>query len=279
MLVTLQRILLSLTALALLHSQLRAEDALFLETVAFGGAVTRTWTTPKKQRTEVTADPGSDFAKMMSDIGADAPQIRIVRLDLGVAWNLNPADQTYTEEPLTLPHEPLPAPDSGEPPPEEPPPAQAPPVQLKEAPNPRTFAGHSAIGLELWADDKRLGTLWVAPLQGPLAQAQTLLETFHQNEIETRFKDWPAKDRALFQGEPDLLAATPVAGTFWGGAAVQFEKLRRNFVLALQAGQEEPGIPPDTLLMQVRDLKLAPPPPDAFTLPEGYKKTLSESGH
>lgn len=256
-----------------------ASDMLVIESLAYGGAVTRIWTTSDKQRNEVTAEPGSDFAKMMADLGGDSPQIRIVRLDLGVAWTLNLAEKSYTEEPLAIPYEPIPPSEDspeGEPAQAVPTPT---PFELKETAGNRTFAGHSARGMQLLADGKRLGTLWLAALEGPLAQAQKLLETFHQRETEARFKGWPPKDRALFQGEPDLLAATPVAGTIWGGAALHFEAIRRGFVLALQAGDDEPGLAPDTLVMQIRSVTLESLDPILFELPEGFRKIETEAGH
>ncbi|GAB4242987.1 MAG: hypothetical protein OHK005_07120 [Candidatus Methylacidiphilales bacterium] len=261
-----------------LSYHLHANDGLFLETTAFGGAVTRTWTTPQAQRTEVTADPGSEFAKMMTDIGGEAPQVRIVRLDRGVVWTLNAAEKTYSEEPLALPYEPVSTGDLPEPEPEDPS-AKPPPLELKEAKQKRSFAGFEATGFELWGDAKRLGTLWVAPLQGSLAQCHATMENFHQAETTARFKGWPEKDRLLFQGEPDLLAATPVAGTLWGGAAARFDQLRNTFILALQAGDDEPGLTPDTLVMQVRAVRMEPISPSLFDLPEGYKKIEGEPEH
>lgn len=265
-----------LTVLSLIFLEKRAEGGVFFETFAFGGAVTKTWTAGDRQRTEVAADPKSDFGMLLAQgIGGSAP-VRIVRLDLGVIWNLNLTDKTYVEEPITMAFQDLDLSHETEAQPGATGDEAMAAIEMKEAKGTKTLAGLSAKGMETWIGGRRQGTVWMVPLTGDLEVAQKEMIRFQQREAEVRWAGWPEKEKKALSGGEDPLGGTLLAGTMWGGMSGTFKELKENFIVGLETGDEEEGGPKDGMLLEVKTIRLEEVPADFFEVPAGFTKLTAE---
>jgi hypothetical protein len=226
----------------------------YVESKTIAGTM-KAYTSANKQRTEIP-NPMTG-----------SPILHVIRLDKGVQWKINPAQNTYDEEPIALPYDQsnnmFSKKDAS---------GEAPQVEVKKRSEKKTIGDFDAEGYDIMTKDSKM-TFWMAPISGDIAKANDELLAFNASYSKKLYENFPSKERTDI--EEASKAFSGAITSHYGSILSGFKKLPKDLMVGMEGGTPEmaaAGMPEGMMLFQILKIQRITSEDSRFDLPAGAKK-------